>query len=858
MTNLPSRTALLQHLELHSGHDALNMLHAAATTIQNQAIHESRAAHGGTSMNAMRPTTAHGGRKVTDVNHQRNGSSRLPGRNDTLEHDSNTANAPHIAIEQSPQSILGIKAWSRFRFVKAGWFTAQEGIAYITYFYKYLCPLTPITLPDFRTPETHKRLLEEEPMLALTMLLIASRHMKLKGPGSNSRPYAIHDTLWTYLSGMISRVMWGQEQFGGGLCGAGAEKASDVNPLSRKGMRTLGSVESLVLLTEWHPRAMHFPPSQDDNDLMTPESTSGLVDMADANETSKGIGGQRMDAWLEPCWRSDRMCWMLLGMAMTLAFEIGIFDSSGLQRLVKPTGSHNLPKDQLETYNNRRANVRDVLLVYVTQTSGRLGLTSMLPSSYNDPSESELHNRRIGPNDSPQDATLHFWLRMATLVKQGNTKVFPNKETTRNLIRTTKYREVLAELQPPLDAWRRDFNACKQIPKLMRSILLIEWEYARAYVMSLSLQAIAERCARDDVHPMDPPLEMARSVTKAGDIPMTPAALSQHFSGERSFVVKVAESARSVLKIVVEDLYPNDALKHAPVRTYFRIISVAILMFKTFVLGAFESDVSGSLSLLDQTIDALRTCIVDDVHVASRFAELLETLTNNLKPRLVRMAADGRGGRNVTSQRHSSRASPVPFHPDSNTNGNGTSTTTNNNHQGPGPYTTSFSADALAAMSSAQWTHPYGDATNHPLLGVSADTYDLEANNNAWSLMPPPGFNDDSPTNYPFQSHHPQQQQQQPNPQHHHSLSDGSILSPNTTVSAGGYNNNAFDDDHTNGGNTNGNNGNFPLSADDWLALPMDPLLNLSGADVTQTQFGLSLNGFDALDVLLSGNGGFQ
>jgi hypothetical protein len=213
------------------------------------------------------------------------------------------------------------------------------------------------------------------------------------------------------------------------------------------------------------------------------------------------------------------------------------------------------------------------------------------------------------------------------------------------------------------------------------------------------------------------------------------------------------------------------------------------------------------------------------------------------------MAADGRGGRN-TSQRHSSRTSPAPFHPESNINGNGTST--NNHHpQAPGPYSTSFSADALAAMSSAQWNQPYGD-NNHPLVGVSSDTYDLEANNNAWSLMPPPGFNDDSPTNYPnlHAHHHPQQQQHQ-HSQHHHSLSDGSILSPNTTVSAGGYAN-AFDDEHTNGNN------NFPLSADDWLALPMDPLLNLSGADVTQTQFGLSLNGFDALDVLLSGNGGFQ
>jgi hypothetical protein len=107
-----------------------------------------------------------------------------------------------------------LKAWTRFKFVRAGWFTAQEGIDYILYFYKHLAPLTPVALPDFRQPATHKKMLEEEPMLTVSMLTIASRHMKLEGPGSHSRPYAIHQKLWAHLSGMIDRVVWGQEQFG--------------------------------------------------------------------------------------------------------------------------------------------------------------------------------------------------------------------------------------------------------------------------------------------------------------------------------------------------------------------------------------------------------------------------------------------------------------------------------------------------------------------------------------------------------------------------------------------------------------------------------------------------------------------
>jgi hypothetical protein len=141
---------------------------------------------------------------------------------------------------------------------------------------------------------------------------------------------------------MVDRLIWGQEQFGGGFCGAGQQPGSDVNPLSRKGLRTLGTVESLMLLTEWHPRALHYPPGDDDDELVIPEvpEPSGIS----GDLFRGGPGGQRIDSWLEPCWRSDRMsvslplslpevkyldnidshrCWMLLGNALALAVEIG-------------------------------------------------------------------------------------------------------------------------------------------------------------------------------------------------------------------------------------------------------------------------------------------------------------------------------------------------------------------------------------------------------------------------------------------------------------------------------------------------------------------------------------------------------
>ena len=143
-----------------------------------------------------------------------------------------------IAFESALQS------WSALRFVRAGWFTPREGIAYIQYFYENLAPITPISTPDFSSLDSHPKLLSEEPMLTVTMLTIASRYMRLSGAGGATRSSRLHDRLWDYLQGMISRMCWGQEQFGGGFCGAGLKP--ETLEVKRRGLRSLGTVERYV------------------------------------------------------------------------------------------------------------------------------------------------------------------------------------------------------------------------------------------------------------------------------------------------------------------------------------------------------------------------------------------------------------------------------------------------------------------------------------------------------------------------------------------------------------------------------------------------------------------------------------
>lgn len=842
--------AILQTKEVYSGHDALNLLFEAAG--RNGDIDHHRTGSSGSVPRPIMGTGNTPGSQNSFPSPQANSIRGMDGRNQIR-----SAQEPAVDPEITRSYMNGegatdeasfaeaVKAWSRFRFVRAGWLTAKEAIAYIDYFYTYLSPLTPIVVPDYRDHSTHAKLLKEEPMLVVTLLTISCRYARLSGAGAISRPYAIHEKLWSYLQGMIDRMIWGQEQFGGGFCGAGQQPGSDVNPLSRKGLRTLGTVESLMLLTEWHPRALHFPPGDDDAELMAPEESSldpngGGAGNGVSPDLCKGVGGQRIDSWLEPCWRSDRMCWMLLGNAMALAFEIGVFDETSEVEFEQANQS--LPHSTVKAYFRRKNHLKDLLIIYVTQTSGRLGLTSMLPKveRENAPlkSPNQLYQERMAEirrqpqmnrNDAQrqpyesvatqtrhvvQDLVLDFWQRIAKIMEMGNHQMFPNRRQTRDIIKSGRYEELLRYFQTPLKDWKRGLEQAQQIPAQLRHILTIEYEYCRVYLNSLALQAVVERCTHNTPmqNHLQPPNGGSSSAPKdGGAIPFS--TLVKWYGNDRYYIKEVIDASRNVLKVVVDGLYPGDYLKHAPVRTFFRIVSVAIILLKTFALGATEDDVAISLGLMDRAVNALRTSIVDDVHVGNRFADLLDTLTNRIRSRFVRMAANGSNGISRAPSHspprtdHNTPMMPPPHqaHPPSGGHMNA-----------QWPSVASYGHQGLHNTSSPSLgVNAGGRATpNHPLYGISTETYDPGTNN--ISIMPPPDF---GPNGYDFTG----------------ATGTGAQFGA-ATPGLGG-------------------DGTADGYMPDWLALPLDPLLNNYGADVTQTTFGPDVGGYDLLDVLLSMEG---
>ena len=453
---------MIQSGDLFSQNDALQLLYKAAQHHHNRtnstsSVHQVHA-------NPEATPTSH----ATSPNGILRGPDGLPTANATSDESAALAEARAIALQ----------TWSRFRFVRAGWIKAEEGIAYVEYFYEHLYPLTPITVPDYRHPATHKDLLESEPILALTLLTIASRYMNPPGPGATSRGPIIHDTLTNSLQKEINRTVWGQKQFGGGFCRAGAGSKGTVNHL----WQMLGTVEALMLLTEWHPRSLHFPPGDDDGELLTPEGLSSNIGSEDVPIMIGGPEGRRVDAWLEPCWRSDRMCWMLLSIARALAFEIGVFDDTPEHDF--KANNPELSEEKVKSYFRRKNYLKSLLPIYAAVTSGRLELTKNIPRSYLD----HLKESRIGRledrlgklgfeagagngatytsrlrllDNHPQELVIHLWQEISYILNSGNKTMYPNRKHTAELVANGQYVQLLQYYQPMLNEWHRDFLSCK-------------------------------------------------------------------------------------------------------------------------------------------------------------------------------------------------------------------------------------------------------------------------------------------------------------------------------------------------------------------------------------------------------------
>ena len=106
------------------------------------------------------------------------------------------------------------------------------------------------------------------------------------------------------------------------------------------------------------------------------------------------------------------------------------------------------------------------------------------------------------------------------------------------------------------------------------------------YINSLALQAVVDRWTT-----MSHEAQQKNNNGNSNPMPGSGwfQVLMELYRVNEHYIQEVVDASRKILTIVLEELLPGDHLRHAPVRTYFRILSAMIFILKvSFISYIFK------------------------------------------------------------------------------------------------------------------------------------------------------------------------------------------------------------------------------------------------------------------------------
>ncbi|CAG7935162.1 unnamed protein product [Penicillium salamii] len=516
----------------------------------------------------------------------------------------NARDPAQTAPELTDADVLRI--WNACRFVKMGWFSAHEAMQLMDLFFKNMAPLSPVLTNFFASHKNQYYLVTQEPMLCYTILMISSRYHTLPGVGGYSRSFFIHHRLWQHCQHLLLRITLGQEK------------------ISKAKTRTIGSVEALLLMSEWHPRALQFPPETDGWDSDFIMTSPDIRDPPSAEDIP--VSSRWREDVVEPTKRFERMSWMVLNSALALAHELGVFGCTA--RLTRHDDLVGLDAERyLEYLEVRRRRLPSLLFTFINSLSSRLGCTSPMPSEVGIP----MPETRTSLLSVDRDWLLFMsaWTELMKLTSSVTDTLFPLMNVS-NDGATDAFITVLDRKQVLLANWKHRYLSISDTGLPYTQTLFIEYQHLRILVNSIGMQMIVQRVLQHSAHPPNASTIDPSFIEHARRLNMT--------TREYSFIEEVIDGCCQTLEKVTT---LSGSLHFSPMRTLFRTISSSIFLMKALALGVRNSKLQEALQILDRAIAALLDTEQDDVHLRSRYAALLQTQVSRLRESLVSSYAVG-------------------------------------------------------------------------------------------------------------------------------------------------------------------------------------------------------------------------
>ena len=204
------------------------------------------------------------------------------------------------------------------------------------------------------------------------------------------------------------------------------------------------------------------------------------------------------------------------------------------------------------------------------------------------------------------------WIELTRLVKSASERFFSTPSTTRQLLSSGQYIVLLGEIVAELEQWRLEHLKSYTYGELPHDTIFIEYHYARIYINSIGMEAVCQRA-----------LSEMEADPERSFLP------SANFE-EHGYINEVIDGGIHILERVI-GLADSDRLRFSPIRLFLRTTTSSVFLLKAISLGVRNAKLQSALDTLDRTILAMRKSHLDDIHLASRFATLLEMHIDRLR-----------------------------------------------------------------------------------------------------------------------------------------------------------------------------------------------------------------------------------
>ncbi|KAF7712106.1 Fungal Zn(2)-Cys(6) binuclear cluster domain-containing protein [Penicillium ucsense] len=454
-----------------------------------------------------------------------------------------------------------VDMWTKCKYVRESLLSAQEIVAYLNWFSQNLAPLSKIVDLDFAARDTHEQLLKRDPMLGCSLLVISSRFMTLPGPGGLPRSHYIHGKLWKYCEEFIQHI----------------------RNYAKSQSRVLGAIESLLLLSDWLPRA-----AQETIDISA--EWSGELVFPETRSPAQHQDGEkwRQIEWKEeifdPEQRSERMSRRLIRAAVNIARVSGVFIDRA------PPSS-----DAQSRHTDRVSCVRDMLSIYHTTIASHRG--PPFP-------EAGLQMALFGSSDVRStkpfpDVGIRLRQELTRIVESA-CMAFSSPSSDMERVLEGKYERLESH-------WLSALILSLELILF----LLIEHHHMRACLHAPTIHALVQRVLSHGGS--ERPIPCSEYIDHSVGL----------FPVGQNHLDEVKFNASRIFELACT-LQLGRKLRYAPLRVRVCILSVSIFSLKAVALRTrLGSSAQGGVHALRQCVGALKDCGIDELDFAPRHGQFL-------------------------------------------------------------------------------------------------------------------------------------------------------------------------------------------------------------------------------------------